>query len=149
MLRQFIAADPARVNRIPAHVLLAQAHDGARQFDGAIAEWRAVIGSRPTDRNARAQLAGLLAAQAETRLRRDDGERGEPYAREAAQLAPQDPAVHNLLERRWRRPGASTRRSSQFREALQVKRPTIRRRAPTSSGRFADSLRHRDDVFVR
>ena len=69
---------------------------------------------------ARAQLAGLLARQGEALLRREDGARAEPYAREAARLTPADPAVRNLLGAALASTGRFDEAIAQFREALQI-----------------------------
>ena len=118
VLRQFIATDPARVNRIPAHVLLAQAQAARGDLEGAIADWRAVK-HRARRSHARAQLAGRSPAGRGAPAR-DDGAPAEPHAREAVQLTPKDPAVHNLLGAALASTGRFDEAIAQFREALQV-----------------------------
>jgi Flp pilus assembly protein TadD len=120
VLRRFIAEGPSLANRIPAHVLLAQAFASQGRLDQAEAEWRAVLTLSPGDAAAKARLAQVLSARAETALRQDDTSRGEVYAREAVQLAPHDAAGFNLLGIALASKGRFEEARSYFRQALQI-----------------------------
>jgi Flp pilus assembly protein TadD len=120
ILRQFIAADPLRVNRIPAYVLLAETMASQGDLEGAAREWRAILGIAPSDPGARAQLARTLSAQAQARLRQGDGAGGEAQAREAVALAPRDPDAHNLLGAALASMGRFEEAITHFHEALQL-----------------------------
>lgn len=120
ILRQFIADDPSRVNRIPAHVLLAEALAARGNLDGAAAEWRAVLATAPSDAGARSQLARVLVARADGALRANDAARAEAYAREAVALAPRDSVARNLLGVALASGGKVGDALVQFREALQI-----------------------------
>jgi Flp pilus assembly protein TadD len=120
VLRQFITAGPALVNRIPAHVILAEAMTSQDNLEGAAGEWRAVVNLAPSDAGARAQLARTLLAQAQRRLRQGDSAGGESSAREAVQLAPRDAAVHNLLGALLASRGNLAEAITHFREAVQL-----------------------------
>src|SRR5205823_2072270 len=97
VLRQFVADGPSRPDRIPAHVMLAEALTSLNRVDDAAVEWRAILAMAPEDSVARANLSGLLSAQADIALRRNDVAGAEQRAREAAQLAPLDGVAQNLL----------------------------------------------------
>ena len=120
LLREFIAADPEKVNRIPAHMLLAQVFADKGDLDGAIADWRALRRLAPDDLNSRAPLAQLLTRRGETQLRRNDPAGAEPFAREAVQLAPDNGAALNLLGAVLASSGRFEEAVAQFREAVRV-----------------------------
>ncbi|MEP7303953.1 MAG: tetratricopeptide repeat protein [Acidobacteriota bacterium] len=120
VLREFIAADPSNVNRIPAYALLGETLTGQKDLEGAAREWRAIVSIAPSDPGARAQLARTLLVQAETRLRQGDGVGGEPYAREAVQLTPTDPAAHNLWGAALASSGRLEEAITHFQEALRL-----------------------------
>jgi hypothetical protein len=120
ILRQFVADGPSRPNRIPAHVVLAEALTSQNRLDDAAGEWRAILTMAPDDAVARAKLSHVLSAQAETALRQDDASRAERYAREAVQLAPREAVPHNLLGVALASKGHLEEALSHFREGLQI-----------------------------
>jgi len=120
VLRQFVADGPSRPNRIPAHIMLAQALASQNKLDDAAGEWRAILTMAPDNQGARANLSRLLSAQAETALRQNDANRAERYAREAILLAPREAVAHNLLGVALASRGNLEEAVSHFREALQI-----------------------------
>jgi Flp pilus assembly protein TadD len=120
VLREFIAADPLNVNRIPAYALLGETLTAQHDLEGAAKEWRALVSIAPSDLGARAQLARTLLVQAETRLRQGDGVGAEAYAREAVQLTPTDPAAHNLWGAALASGGRLEEAIAHFQEALRL-----------------------------
>jgi Flp pilus assembly protein TadD len=120
VLRQFVADGPSRPNRIPAHVMIAEALVSQGKLDDAAGEWRAILALAPGDSGARAGLARLISAQAQQALQRGDADSGERYAREALQLAPGDGAAHNFLGVALASKGNLTEALSHFREAQRI-----------------------------
>ena len=123
VLRQFIATDPANVNRIPAHLLLAETQAKRGEIDGAHCRpaRAAEAGARRRERpgpavGPRSRARANRACAATTRRR------PEPYrsARSRVQLTPKDPAVHNLLGAALASAGRFDEAIAEFREALQV-----------------------------
>jgi len=120
ILRRFIADDPRQPNRIPAHLLLADAFGAQGQIDEAAVEWRAILALAPGNDQARMGLARILSAQAQSALRQNDPARGETAAREAVQLAPGDAAAHNLLGIALASTGRIDQATVEFREAAKL-----------------------------
>ncbi len=119
-LRQFIADGPSLPNRLPAHILLAQAFAADGRLDQSAAEWRIVVAAAPGDAVARRSLGQVLAAEAEAALQDHDQVRGETYARDAVRFAPDDARAHNLLGVALASRGDLRPAESHFREALQL-----------------------------
>jgi cytochrome c-type biogenesis protein CcmH/NrfG len=123
VLRDFIRADPEKVSRLPAHLLIAQALAAEGKVGEASDELRAMLAVAPKMDNVRKQLADVLMVQgrfgeaaaeyrtvltthpaadvhrslAEAYLRMNDAARGEQAARDALTLAPDDGRAHNLV----------------------------------------------------
>jgi len=120
VLRQFVADGPSRPNRIPAHVMIAEALAAQDKLDDAAGEWRAILALAPGASNARAGLARVISAQAQKALQRGDADTGERYAREAVQLAPGDGADHNFLGVALASKGNLAEALTHFREAQRI-----------------------------
>jgi len=120
VLRQFVADGPSRPNRIPAHVMIAEALAAQDKLDDAAGEWRAILALAPGASNARAGLARVISAQAQKALQRGDADTGERYAREAVQLAPGDGAAHNFLGVALASKGNLAEALTHFREAQRI-----------------------------
>jgi Flp pilus assembly protein TadD len=120
VLRRFVADGRSRPDRIPAHVMLAEALTSQHKLEEAAGEWRAILAMAPADPGARSNLSRLLSAQADTALRQNDVSGAEQRAREAVQLAPRDGVAHNLLGVALASKGNLSEALAHFQEARQL-----------------------------
>jgi Flp pilus assembly protein TadD len=120
VLRRFIAADPTRANRIPAHVLIGETMMSQGKFEDAAKEWRAVAAIAPSDAGARLQLTRTLIAQAQQRMKQGDVRGGQSIAREAVEMAPANADAQNLLGAAFASAGDLASAIPHFQEAVRL-----------------------------